>query len=141
MGGWEWTQDPYYANWGKAGNVKKRAMGGKGNLPSKFPKPSNPGLDPEKATFKGTMKSHMNVKSGYTFIVCEEISTMFPGKDTFLHGKICPWADYMDLEPGDEVKFQIEEKDGSPQCIRVVKVAGVDAAAPLPDAAAPSISV
>ena len=56
------------------------------------------------------MKSHMNVKSGYTFIVCEEISTMFPGKDTFLHGKICPWADYMDLEPGDEVNWAVNKK-------------------------------
>ena len=30
------------------------------------------------------------------------------GKDAWLHRKNCPWLEYMDLEKGDRVLFQVE---------------------------------
>ena len=44
------------------------------------------------------------------------------GKDAWLHRKNCPWLEYMDLEKGDRVLFQVEINErGQPAVMRIVK--------------------
>ena len=59
---------------------------------------------------------------GYTFIVSEEISTVFPGKDAYLHATACPWVEYMDLTKGDRVLFQVELNErNQPAVMRIIQ--------------------
>jgi cold shock CspA family protein len=101
---------PYHGGYGGPGSVNPR------------PEPvENPGLDATKHTYVGTLKRRMNTKHGYTFIVSEEISTAFPAKDAYLHATACPWVEYMELDQDDVVSFNVEDKNGSPQVVRIVK--------------------
>ena len=92
---------------------------GKGGY--KTAKISNPGLDKEQLTFTGRMKADFNPHTGYTFITCDEISSMFPGKDAYLHASQCPWVNSMSLLFMDKVQFQIKDEGGSPQVTRLIK--------------------
>lgn len=120
--------------YGMGGGGKKRPAsemdGGKGDKGwgkmNKFPKPEvpNPGLDPEQQTFAGIMKGRLNPSTGYSFISCDEVAVMYPGKDVFVHSKMCPWVETMELEKDMKVQFQYVEKDGAPQCTRIIIVDG-----------------
>jgi cold shock CspA family protein len=120
------------------GGGKKRPFsdmdGGKGDKGGgksapKFPRPSpshtpNPGLDPEQQTFFGIMKGRLNPATGFTFIHSDDVAVLYPGKDVFVHSKMCPWVESMTLEKDMMVQFQYVEKDGSPQATRVIVVDG-----------------
>merc|ERR1719198_1266135 len=54
---------------------------------------------------------------------------MYPGKDVFVHSKMCPWVESMTLEKDTKVQFQYVEKDGAPQCVRIVVLEGTTAGA------------
>jgi cold shock CspA family protein len=109
----------------------KGGKGGKGWGDSKFPRPAvpNPGLDPEQQTFSGVMKGRLNMQTGYGFIQSDEVGMMYPGKDVFVHSKMCPWVESMTLEKDTKVQFQYVEKDGAPQCVRIVVLEGTTAGA------------
>jgi len=109
----------------------KGGKGGKGWGDSKFPRPAvpNPGLDPQQQTFSGVMKGRLNMQTGYGFIQSDEVGMMYPGKDVFVHSKMCPWVESMTLEKDTKVQFQYVEKDGAPQCVRIVVLEGTTAGA------------
>ena len=80
----------------------------------------NPGLDGSLQTFMGILKAPVN-DNGYGFIASQDCITKF-GKDAWLHRKNCPWLEYMDLEKGDRVLFQVEINErGQPAVMRIVK--------------------
>lgn len=129
--GWGWKGDG--KGEGKMAGVKRWAGGDKAMLGdsdgfgkihhqiNKFQKIENPGLDPEKPSFTGKMKAHFNPHTGYTFVICPEISNIFHGKDAFLHAKTCPWIDGMRLLQNQVVEFQVEDNDGKPVIIAIVR--------------------
>jgi RNA recognition motif-containing protein len=97
----------------------------------KYPKPfvDNPGLDPDQQVYKGRMKGRVAGKTGYTFIKSEELSARYNGKDVYLHAKICPWVEFMDLDKDQLVHFQYEEKDGAPVVSRIIRIEEIGAGA------------
>ena len=50
-----------------------------------YPKPDipNPGLDPDQPVFNGKMKGRPNPQTGYSFIQCDEVSMLYPGRDVY----------------------------------------------------------
>ena len=55
------------------------------------------------------------------FVICPEISNIFHGKDAFLHAKTCPWIDGMRLLQNQVVEFQVEDNDGKPVIVAIVR--------------------
>lgn len=90
------------------------------HLENKLAKIENPGLNDELRSFDGNMKAHFNPHTGFTFVLCDEIRNTY-GKDAYLHARNCPWVDTMRLLKDDPVTFQIVEKDGSPQVVRIMR--------------------
>lgn len=90
----------------------------------KYPKPDipNPGLDPDQPVFNGKMKGRPNPQTGYSFIQCDEVSMLYPGRDVYLHCKLCPWVECMGLEKDHLVQFQYGEKDGAPVVSRIIRL-------------------
>merc|ERR1719387_1750160 len=92
---------------GPAGGVKRSAgmMGGAIAGPEmkmqRAPTP-NPGLDPAEPVYQGTIKSAINQRTGYGFVACDDVFAAY-SKDTFVHSKLCPWVQDMDLQPGEAV--------------------------------------
>jgi cold shock CspA family protein len=81
----------------------------------------NPGLDGSLETFQGILKAPVN-DNGYGFVASQECSNKY-GRDAWLHRKNCPWLEFMDLEKGDKILFQVELNErGAPAVMRIVKV-------------------
>jgi cold shock CspA family protein len=80
----------------------------------------NPGLDGSLPTFMGILKAPVN-DNGYGFIASPDCTTKY-GCDAWLHRKNCPWVEYMDLEKGDRVLFQVELNErNQPAVMRIIK--------------------
>jgi len=104
----------------QGGKGIKRGKGeGKGTF--KYEKVDNPGLNYSEAIYTGTIKCPPLSNTGYGFVVCEDLSAIYPGKDVFLHLKICPWASDMMLQTGEQVQFNYFEQNGSPQVNRIIR--------------------
>lgn len=83
---------------------------------------ANPGLDGNEVAYSGTVKHAVNPNTGYGFIASEGIQVLYPGKDVFLHQKLCPWVNDMNLSVGESVQFNfIVNSNGLPQVNRIVR--------------------
>jgi len=95
----------------------KRSRGGAGGGTSV----ANPGLDGSEVC-AGTVKYPVNPDTGYGFIASEAVQVLHPGKDCFLHQKLCPWVTDLNLTQGESVQFNfIVNAKGSPQVSRIVR--------------------
>lgn len=102
------------------GKGVKRGKGeGKGMF--KMEKVDNPGLNYSEAIYTGTIKCPPLSNTGYGFIACEDLAAIYPGKDVFMHLKICPWTADMNLQNGEQVQFNYFEANGAPQANRVIR--------------------
>jgi len=83
---------------------------------------ANPGLDGSEVAYSGKVKYAVNPNTGYGFIASEAVQVLNPGKDVFLHQKLCPWVTDMNLSQGESVQFNfIVNAKGSPQVNRIVR--------------------
>jgi cold shock CspA family protein len=102
--------------------IKRGKGDGKGKG-FKAEKVDNPGLNYSEAIYTGTVKCPPLANTGYGFLVCEDLQAIYPGKDVFVHLKICPWAGPhdMNLQHGEQVQFNYFESNGAPQASRLVR--------------------
>merc|ERR1719321_218710 len=90
---------------------------GKGMMPHE--KVDNPGLDVSQPILSGVVKCSPLPTTGYGFLYSEELQATYPGKDVFLHLKMCPWVQDMQLANGEAVQFNYSATDGKPQVTRI----------------------